>query len=334
MRALLIIVPVAVWAAATSLFTVDRSELAYVTQFGAIVGRYDGATEAGLHLKLPWPVHAVLRLDRRLQAFDLPPAELPTFDPGQRTVDKMLVGDASVTWRVPDKANGERFIQTVGTVERARLLVGQRVSSRLSAVVSTMPLDELVAVAGPAEVEARFAKLRERLIGAGPEGDGERLADAVLAAYGVELVDVRLRRFNYPPDVRAAIAERIKSERFKKVAEYESEAERKSAEILSEADRAAAVTRSTAAADRRRVEKQADAEADGIRNEAHRRDPDFYAFLQKLDTLQRLLGESRDVLLLSARHDLFQTLLNPPRMDGPGNTPPKPNGDEKTVTKP
>src|SRR5206468_10401326 len=65
----------------TALFTVDQAEYAYVTQFGRPVATLDGATDAGLHVKLPWPVQSVLRLDRRVQPFGLPPAGLPPPDP-------------------------------------------------------------------------------------------------------------------------------------------------------------------------------------------------------------------------------------------------------------
>ena len=72
---------VLVVAASTSFFAADRTEFAYVTQFGLHVQTYDGAADAGLHGKLPWPIQSVQRLDHRLQVFDLAPAELLTHDP-------------------------------------------------------------------------------------------------------------------------------------------------------------------------------------------------------------------------------------------------------------
>src|SRR5437588_2185684 len=89
---------VAVWLVRTSLFTVDRTEFVYLTQFGRHVATYDGARtdEAGLHFKLPSPLQSVLRLDRRLQYFDLPGAELLTHDPRGKTIDKTLTVDAYV----------------------------------------------------------------------------------------------------------------------------------------------------------------------------------------------------------------------------------------------
>src|SRR5438874_12374961 len=78
-----------------ALFTVDRTEFVYRTQFGRHVATYDGAddAQAGLHLKWPWPIESVQRLDRRLQYFDLPGAELLTRDMKRNTIDKTLTVD-------------------------------------------------------------------------------------------------------------------------------------------------------------------------------------------------------------------------------------------------
>ena len=84
--------------AATSFVAVDASEYAYVTQFGRPVTVYDGATAAGLHWKLPWPIQSAIRLDRRLQIFDLPTPELLTHDAAGKTIDRTLSVSAYVCW--------------------------------------------------------------------------------------------------------------------------------------------------------------------------------------------------------------------------------------------
>ena len=106
----------------------------------------DGAADAGLHLKWPWPIESVQRLERRLQVFDLPPTESLTRDPQKRTVDKTLAVDAFVCWRIPDAGSVDRFIRTAGSPEQAKRLLTTRITGRLAAVVSNMPLDELVQV--------------------------------------------------------------------------------------------------------------------------------------------------------------------------------------------
>ena len=124
---------------------------------------------------------------------------------------------------------------------------------------------------------------------------------------------MRLRRFTFPEAVRAGIAERIRSERQRKVTDYQSEGNREYTRIVSEARRDAAKTVAEAKAKRQRIEGEADAEADGIRNDAHSKDRDFYAFLQKLAAYKAMLAETRDVLLLSSKNEMFDLLLNPPK---------------------
>src|SRR5438105_2761716 len=188
-RLLFLLPPALLLWGLTGLFTVDQAEFAYVTQFGRPVATLDGATDAGLHVNLPWPIQSVQRLARR--------------------------------------------------------------------------------------------------------------------AYGIEVVDVRLRRFNYPSLVRPAIAERIISERNKKVADYQSEGARRAADVASAAEREARTILADARAEEQRIKKQADVDADAVRNQAHSQDREFYAFLQKLEAYQRILGDTRDVLLLSGKHELF-----------------------------
>src|SRR5947209_3907873 len=111
-------------------FAVDRSEFAYVTQFGRLVQTWDGETDAGLHFKLPWPMQSVQRLDRRLQVFDLAGAELLTHDPQGNTIDKTLTISAYVCWRIADRARVDRFVRAVGTPDRAEAILGQQINSR------------------------------------------------------------------------------------------------------------------------------------------------------------------------------------------------------------
>ena len=299
----------------TAFYAVDQAEFAYVTRFGEPVATHDGATDAGLHVKAPWPADAVLRIDRRLQAFDLPAVESLTRDPANRTVDKTLAVDAFVTWRVPDAAAADKFVRTVGTPEQAKRVLVPRISGRLAAVISNLSLDELIAVADEAGIDARAEKLRRQLLG--EDGGSESLRAKVLEEYGIEIVDLRLRRFTYPEAVRSSIAERIRSERARKVADYESEGRKRAADILSAAEKEARTIEADARARKQVIEGQADVEADRVRNDAHARDREFYTFLQKLKAYQLLLSDTRDVLLLSTRHPLFDLLLNPPKAAEP-----------------
>ena len=311
----------------SAVYTVDQAEFGYVTRFGNPTVTHDGKDDGGLHVKMPWPIDSVQRVDRRLQVFDLPPTETLTRDRQGRTVDKTIAVDAFVCWRVPDAAAADRFIRTVGTPEQARRLLTPRLTGRLAAVISNLPLDEVIQVADGVAVDARSDRLRRQILGLERAGEDdpneEALPTAVLRDYGIELVEVRLRRFTFPEAVRAGIAERIRSERQRKVADYQSEGNREYTRIVSEARRDAAKTVAEAKAKRQRIEGEADAEADAIRNDVHSKDKEFYLFLQKLAAYKAMLSETRDLLLLSSKNEMFDMLLNPPKPT------PKENGKDK-----
>ncbi len=313
---LIALVALLIWGQ-SALYTVDQAEFGYVTRFGSPTVTQDGSTEAGLHFKAPWPIDSVQRVDRRLQVFDLPPTETLTRDRQGRTVDKTIAVDAFVCWRVPDSDAADRFLRTVGTAEQAKRLLTPRLTGRLAAVISNLPLDDVIRVADAQAVDARAERLRRQILSYERVGDDDPnavpLPDVVLRDYGIEIVEVRLRRFTFPEAVRASIAERIRSERQRKVVDYQTEGNREYTRIVSDAKRDAAKTVAEAKAKKQRIEGEADAEADAIRNDAHSKDREFYAFLQKLLAYKAMLAETRDVLLLSAKNEMFDLLLNPPK---------------------
>jgi membrane protease subunit HflC len=160
-------------------------------------------------------------------------------------------------------------------------------------------------------IDQRTELVRRRL------GGEEELRERVLAEYGIELIDVRVRRFSYPEAVRSSIADRIRSERAKKVADYESEGRQRAAEISAEADRVARTREADARAQKTVIEGQASADAARIRSTAYGQDREFYLFLENLRAFQSIISETRDVLLLSTKHPLMKPLAGPPM-------PPKP----------
>jgi membrane protease subunit HflC len=310
----LLLIPLLLWLAYQSVFTVDASEYVYLTQFGRRVEVYDGddPDEAGLHFKWPWPVQSVQRFDRRLQAFDLPGAELLTRDPRGNTIDKTLTIDAYVLWRIAGKEGADQFVRSIGSAAGAQQVLGQRVASELGAAVAQMELDDLVSIDGARGDEQR-AQLRRRLL----EGGSPSLKETALATYGIDVVDIRLRRSNHPAAVREAIFDRIRSERAKKVADYRSEGERLASDIRSRSEREVAQMKADAEARAIELKGEADAVADRIRSETQRLDPPFYMFLRKLEDYQRILGDGKTTLLLSTHRDVFDLLFEPPTVDGP-----------------
>jgi membrane protease subunit HflC len=316
----LLLLAVAGLGAYWSLYTVDRGEYVYVTQFGQLVRVQDGLTDGGLYAKLPWPVQAVQRLDRRLQFFDLPETELLTHDPEGQTIDKTLTVVAYACWKIADADHVDLFIRRIGTPERARTILGERIRGQLGALIGQMRMDDLINV-NPELVDRSLAELRRQLLtkpgtdraGASP---GASLQERARTEYGIDLVDVRLRRTSHPVAVQEAIYARIRSERQKKVADYQSEGMRQAEDIKSAAERKSREIVAEARAEEQRLKGEADVAADRIRDQAHAKDAEFYAFLKKLEEYQKILGDNKTLLMLSSHGELFDLLFKPPKASG------------------
>jgi modulator of FtsH protease HflC len=322
------VIALGVWM---SVFTVDPTEYVYVTQFGRHVATYDGNatdTDAGLHVRWPWPVQSVRRLDRRLQYFDLPAIELLTRDnaaadkSGGSSVDKTLTVEAYVCWRI-DRAEGhvDRFVRRIDNPARAREFLGQRVNSELGALIGQMHMDDLISTGAAApdfkdnplpgsrtKVDVSMHKLREDLL--------NKLQNPVLDEYGIEIVDVRLRRFNHPAKVRETIFSRIISERELKAAYYKNEGKKRADDIRSLAD--AEVDKLARAAEKVEKEKKREAEAEAalILAAAFKKDEGFFRFWQQMEQMKSILGNPKTTLLLSTHRGIFDFLFNVPGPDG------------------
>lgn len=301
---LLLLIPAALVLAYASAFTVDASEYVYLTQFGRLVEVYDGGDDsrAGLYFKLPWPVQAVQRLDRRLQTFEVPAGEYLTKSREDGTIDRTLTVDATVSWRIAGPEGADPFVRTVGTVEGAQRLIAQRITSELGTAIGECEMEDLVSTEA-GRVEKNRGEIHQRLQGS---------LEGLLKKNGIDVLEVRVRRTSHPQAVREAIFERIRSERAKKAAEYSSEGEREAAQIRSTAEREVAQMKANAEAEALELRGKAEAEADRIRNEAQLADPKFYAFLRKLEDYQKMLGDGKSTLLLSTHRELFDLLYSPP----------------------
>ncbi|MEZ6139180.1 MAG: protease modulator HflC [Zavarzinella sp.] len=296
----------------SSLYTVDHREFCYVTRFGDPIITHNGEVAAGLHWKLPWPIDSIQRIDRRLHSFELPATETLTRDLDGQRVDKTISVDAFVVWKIPNEEALDRFVKTVGSPEQARRLLIPRITGRVAAVISQMPLEKLIEVVPEAQAKAKYEQLHQQILGTNSPTGEVSLPTSLREEYGIEIVDLRIRRLAFPEAVRSSIAERIRSERQRKVAEYQSEGNREYTRIVAAADRDAALTIANAKAKKQEMEGKADAQADAIRSAAYARDPEFFAFLQKLATYRVMLSETRDVLLLSTKNPIFDMLFRPP----------------------
>lgn len=278
---------------ARSAVIVDESEFVLVTEFGRPVATYgERPGEAGLHWKRPW--QSARGVDRRLRVFDPPARELITGD------RRNLEAAPYVAWRVVDP---NRFVRSAGTPEAAEARLAERVSSALGQAIGARGLAS-VATTDPA-VWALDALSADLVAAVGPRAREE---------LGVEVVDVRLRRFNPPVEVRPAVFDLIRSERRQVAAALRAEGEARYQVLVSAADRERDAILAGAEADAERARGKGDAEATRLLNEAHARDPKFYEFVRTLETYRAILDD-RATVILSASSPLLKLLTQGPADD-------------------
>jgi membrane protease subunit HflC len=276
---------------ARALLVVDETEFVIVTEFGrtvAVLGDEPG--EAGLHLIPPW--RSALTIDRRLQVAEPSPREVITQDKRNLEVAPFIA------WRVADPA---RFLRAAGTLGAAADRLDERISAAVSDVVAGMTLENLASTDADAW---RLDDLTRDVLRA--------IAGPAREELGVEVVDVRLRRFNHPIEVRPAVFDLIRSERAEEAARLRAEGEAEYRRITSKADRERDETLARADAEAARIEADGEAQATRLLNAAHVRDPRFYEFLRTLEAYGAVLDEKATVILSSSSPWLRLLTEGPP----------------------
>jgi modulator of FtsH protease HflC len=286
---------VAIAAAARSVVIVDQTEAVYVTEFGRPVRLI---SDPGLHWK--WPHQSRRGFDRRLQFDAPPPREMLTRD------KKNLEIAWYVGWRIADV---DQFLRSVRTLPDASARLEDMAASVLAAELGGHDLTDLVKVGDDSAIGEMMAEVTGRI--------GEQAG----REYGLEVVDCRLRRLNYPEEVRTAVFEQIRSERRRVASATRAEGESQARTIRSAADRDRAKAIAEAEADAARLVGEGEAEATRIANEAHAADPGFYRFLKTLETYRGAL-DKKTTLVLSAESAFLRLLTQ--GLPEPAMGPPSP----------
>ena len=306
----IIVVVVAVLLVLSGTFyTVEEGQQAVIVQFGRPVG--ETVTEAGLHVKLPF-VQSVRRFEKRLLTWDGDPNQIPT--KGR----EFIWVDTTARWRIAD---AKKFLENVASEEGAQSRLDDIIDSVVRDQVSSSELIELVRSASwevPAEMEAEIKKevaaereeeIKKEITRGREDITRTILAEArkIIPQYGIELVDVRIKRLDYVESVRERVYARMISERKRIAAQFRSEGEGRSAEILGGMEKDLRQIRSTAYRQVQELRGGADAEATRIYGEVYSRDPEFYAFSRTLE----VYGEGANknsVLILTTDSDYYRYL--------------------------
>ena len=272
---------------------VDETEFAVVTSFGQIAAVYgDEPSEAGLHVKRPWQL--VLKIDKRVKVFEPAPREVITGDKRNLEVASYVV------WRVADPV---LFLRASGSHELAEARLYERVSASLSDAIGRRDLSALAST--DPKLWALDALTREVATAVAP---------AAASELGVNVLDIRLRRFAHPVEVRPAVFDLIRSERRQVAAKTRAEGEAQYVTITSQADRARNTILAQAEAEAQRIRGSAEAEATRVLNLAHARDPKFFEFLRTLESYRSIL-DGQTTVVLSSSGPLLKLLSQGPSLE-------------------
>jgi len=287
-------------------YILEEGQQAVIVQFGRPVG--ESVTAAGLHIKIPF-IQDVRRFEKRILIWDGDPNQIPT--KGR----EFIWVDTTARWRIAD---ARKFLENVATEAGAQSRLNDIIDSVVRDQVSSSELVELVRssswkVPGEEvlqEVPAELEKELKKKITRGREEITRTIlteARRIIPQYGIELVDVRIKRLDYVESVREKVYSRMISERKRIAAQFRSEGEGQSAEILGTMEKELLGIRSTAYRRVQEIRGKADAEATRIYAQSYSRNPEFYAFLRTLE----LYGEGSNknsVAILTTDSDFYRYL--------------------------
>jgi membrane protease subunit HflC len=279
-------------------YVVDETKQVVVTQFGEPMGK--PVTHSGLQFKLPF-VQKANYFEKRILEWDGYPTEVPTKD------KKFIWVDTTGRWRIVDAL---RFMQSMGTELHAQSRLDDIIDGMTRDLITSYDLVDIVrnsdriveAVADedlmePAQGKTSQERFERITIGR------EQITRAILekarnivADYGIELVDVQIKRLNYVDRVRQKVYERMISERKRAVEQLRSEGQGIRAEIEGQKERELKRIQSEAYREAQEIRGKADAEAIHIYAEAYSKDPEFYAFLKALEMYPKTLAGSHLIL--------------------------------------
>jgi membrane protease subunit HflC len=294
-----------------SFYAVHQTEQVIVTQFGKPVG--DPITDPGLHFKLPF-IQEVNRIDKRFLEWDGLPVAIPTRDKTYIHVDtfaRWRINDPKTYFvRLHDERSAQSRLEDILGSETRNSIAKHDLIEIVRTDKDRKPLHDESLKAGPVGlgtigVLPPIAYGRLKI-----EADIKSAAALKLAEFGIELLDVRLRRVNYNPDVLGRIYQRMISERLQIAQRFRSEGEGEAARIAGQKERDLNEIQSTAYRRVQEIRGESDAKATEIYAKAYTQNAlaaEFYGFLKTMETYRKILP-SNSTLVLSTDSDLFSLL--------------------------
>lgn len=263
----------------TGIFTIDEKEQVVILQFGKPVRTIQ---TPGLHLKIPYPIQELVVFDDRLLEYDSPPEEVLSRD------KKTLIVDNYVRWRIVAPL---LFLQTVQAIPTALTRLDDIVYSELRRELGTHDMSEIITENRELIMEVVTHKSNE-----------------ATATYGIEVIDVRIRRVDLPPENEASIYARMDAERKRQANKFRSEGEEAAKKIRAVTDKDRTIILAEAYKQSEEIRGIGDAKAIEIYAGAYSADPDFYEYVRTLEALKTILDDKTTVVL-PADSKLFKLLV-------------------------
>ncbi len=285
---------IALMVAASTLFVVDQRQVAVVYSLGEIK---DVITEPGLKFKWPPPFQNVVFLDKRVQTLDSPETR-PIFTAEK----KSLVIDWLVKWRITDP---RQFIRNNGVDLR-------NLESRLSPVAQAAFNEEVTR----RDVRGVLATEREKVM----NDVKARLTDEA-KSFGIEIVDVRIKRVDFVADITDSVYRRMESERKQVANELRSQGAAEGEKIRADADRQREVIIAEAYRDAQKIKGDGDAKASALYADAFGRDPQFAQFYRSLEAYRGSFRNKTDVMVVDPSSDFFRAMRGSGAGAGPAAAP-------------
>ena len=260
-----------------SIYTVDETEQAIILEFGKPMG--ETISSPGLHFKLPW--QSVIKFENRILEYDVEPQAIITKD------KKKLEVDNYARWRI---ANPLLFYRSVRTLNGALSRIDPIVYSELRVELGKHVLSDIV--------DSNRVKIMETV---------SNETQIKLAEYGIEIIDVRIKRADLSKENERAVFDRMRAERLRIAKQYRSEGEEKALEIRAETDKEKTIILATAYKESQILRGEGDAKAVEIYANAFKSDPKFYEFIRTLEAYEKVV-DKKSTLILSTDSDLFKLL--------------------------
>ncbi|MEX1327617.1 MAG: protease modulator HflC [Desulfobacterales bacterium] len=303
---IVIVVAAAAFLVYNAAYTVDETQQVIITQFGRIVGT--PKTDPGLKFKVPF-IQRANYFAKNLLDWDGDPGQIPTLD------KTFIWVDTFARWKITDPV---KFFQTVNNqfsaVGKLNDIIDPAVRNFITSysLIETVRKSSRLLDTSDVEIEDRIQTSYAVNVGREKITQGIlKQAQPKLAQFGIELVDVKIKRINYVEQVRKSVYGRMIAERKQIAEKYRSEGKGEAQKILGERERDLQEITSAAYRTAQEIKGKADAEATVIYAEAYGVDPEFYSFVQTLETYDQSLDE-KNTLILSTESEFLKYLKEYP----------------------